>query len=201
MELDAVRAFFDRLAPRWDEWQDLTPPIAGEILTAAGIRPGTTVLDVGCGTGVLFPYYLERNVRKVVAVDLSPQMIRLAAEKKPDPRIELVCGDIQTLPVRCRCDAAVLFNCYPHFADPEGLFEALAKWLCPGGRLTVAHNLSLERLNAHHAQEADSVSRCAVTAQGIRELLQTRFRVDLLLERDDIFCISGTLLPEAEPRK
>ena len=105
MNTEEVRAFFDRLAPEWDAGQIFDDEKTNRILDVAGIVPGTTVLDVGCGTGVLAPYYLKRDVRRVIAVDLSPEMIRIAQANHPDPRIKWICADVEVLEPDTVCDA------------------------------------------------------------------------------------------------
>ena len=51
------------------------------ILDNACVGAGSRVLDVACGTGVLTPDYLARDVASVTAVDISPEMIRRARDK------------------------------------------------------------------------------------------------------------------------
>ena len=81
MNKQEIAAFFDRYASRWDEHLVTDDAKMQTILDAAGVGEHTAVLDVACGTGVLFPYYLAREVAAVTAVDLSPEMARIAAEK------------------------------------------------------------------------------------------------------------------------
>ena len=76
MKQQDVIAFFDRLAPRWDADMIRSDEIIATILDNAEIGPGADVLDVACGTGVLFPDYLARNVGTLTAVDISSQEIR-----------------------------------------------------------------------------------------------------------------------------
>ena len=76
-----VSAFFDRLAPFWDEDCRHDPEKIAAILDYAGIQTGVSALDVACGTGVLFPRYLERGVKQITGVDISQVMIDRAAAK------------------------------------------------------------------------------------------------------------------------
>ena len=69
-----VQAFFDRLAPDWDAGMVRNEAVIARILDNAGVCEGCTVLDVACGTGVLFGDYVKRGAARVTAVDLSPEM-------------------------------------------------------------------------------------------------------------------------------
>ena len=65
MEQQAVIDFFDQAAAGWDAQLVRNEAVIGQILDNAGIRPGVSVLDVACGTGVLIPDYLERGAAQV----------------------------------------------------------------------------------------------------------------------------------------
>ena len=94
IERSDVISFFDRCAPDWDAEMIRNEPVIRTILDNADIRAGVDVLDVACGTGVLFPDYLARDVHSVTGVDIAPEMARRAAEKFPDARVTVLCGDI-----------------------------------------------------------------------------------------------------------
>ena len=81
MNKQDVIAFFDRLAPQWDADMIRSDSIIHQILDNAGIRSGIHVLDVACGTGVLFPDYLARRVASRTAIDISPEMAKIAQGK------------------------------------------------------------------------------------------------------------------------
>ena len=140
-----VIAFFNRCAPEWDAANIRDDGKIGFILDAAGIRPGCSVLDVACGTGVLFPDYLARGVSRVTGVDISPEMARIATAKLHDPRVEVLCGDVETVELPGRYDCCVVYNAFPHFENPARLVARLTELLAPGGRLTVAHSMGLNR--------------------------------------------------------
>jgi ubiquinone/menaquinone biosynthesis C-methylase UbiE len=81
MDKKAVSAFFDSLADSWDDDMIKIQWKIDKILDVAEVTEGKTVLDVACGTGVLIPDYLKRNVEKCVAVDISERMIEIAKIK------------------------------------------------------------------------------------------------------------------------
>ena len=75
MKKEDVVAFFDRCAPTWDAELIKSDEIIGKILDNAEIAEGQHVLDVACGTGVMFPYYLEKNVASVTGIDISAESV------------------------------------------------------------------------------------------------------------------------------
>jgi ubiquinone/menaquinone biosynthesis C-methylase UbiE len=92
-------AFFDRLAGDWDESTDHHPSKLERIARLLRLEPGDTVLDVGCGTGVMVPYLLERvgENGRIVAVDISPRMIEVARRKFPPaeyPNVKFIVADV-----------------------------------------------------------------------------------------------------------
>ena len=139
IEQKDVIAFFDERAGGWDAGMVRSDEKIGRILDNAKVTAGSRVLDIACGTGVLIGDYLRRNVESVTAVDISPEMIRIAREKFPQENVRFVCGDAETAPLGEGFDAIVIYNAFPHFPDPERLVARLAALLAPGGRLTVAH--------------------------------------------------------------
>ena len=71
MEKKDVIEFFDRCASWWDDDMIRNEVIITRILDNAGVDPGMDVLDVACGTGVLFPDYLNRGVKSVTGMELT----------------------------------------------------------------------------------------------------------------------------------
>ncbi len=186
-----VAAYFDAMAPTWDDHMVTDDGKLKAILDAAGVKNGVCVLDVACGTGVLFPYYLARGVSRVIGVDISPEMCRFAARKLPDPRIEVICGDVETVPVHRQCDCCVVYNAFPHFSDPVGLISALARWVRPGGRFTVAHGMSLEALSAHHKGRVERISREMLEPEALAERMVPWFAADILISDQEKYIVSG----------
>ncbi len=186
-----VTAFFDRLAQYWDEDCRHEPEKIAAILDYAGIQTGVTVLDVACGTGVLFPHYLERGVRHITGVDITRGMIDQAAAKFTDPRISLICADIEAVDFADPFDCCIVYNAFPHFSDPSRLIARLAKTLRTGGRLTVAHSESMERIDHRHLYYAKAVSISLLPADELSGLFAQFFTVDAAIADENMYVVSG----------
>lgn len=156
MNKQDVISFFDRMAPQWDADMIRSDEIIGKILDAAQVTAGAEVLDVACGTGVLFPDYLARNVGSLTAVDISPEMVKIAREKFPQVRI--CCADVEEMDFGQQFNCIVVYNAFPHFPNPERLIAALSKLLKPGGTLTIAHGMSRAQIDHHHEGPPSKVS-------------------------------------------
>ena len=123
MEQQAVIDFFDRAAANWDAQLVRNEAVIGKILDNAGLRPGVSVLDVACGTGVLIPDYLKRGAARVTAIDIAPEMARIAREKFPQENVTVLCGDAARTRFETPFDCIMIYNAFPHFPEPERLIE------------------------------------------------------------------------------
>lgn len=126
-----------------------------------------------------------------MGVDLSLEMVRLAAKKVDDPRFQVIWGDIEMIPVHRLCDCCVVYNAFPHFEDPLRLIVRLARWLKPGGRLTVVHGMSLEMLQGHHMKSAKHVSREMLSVKEMAKAFAPWFEVDTEIADRDKYIVSG----------
>lgn len=191
MKKSDIISFFDALAPHWDAECVIDDAKIERILDSAGVASHSTVLDVACGTGVLFPYYQKRGVSRVIAVDLSPEMARIAASKAAGTQIEVLCDDIEALPALTPCDCAVIYNAFPHFPHPAQLIERIASWVKPCGHIVIAHGMGLKALDAHHEGAAAHVSRRMLLTEELSALLAPYFDVEHCLSDDTIYLVSG----------
>lgn len=193
MDKRDVMEFFDRLAPDWDASLVERDAVINKILDNAGIGPGMDVLDVACGTGVLFPFYIERGVGSVTGIDLSAEMARIASEKYAGrPEIEVIRGDVEEYAFDRKFDAAVVYNAFPHFPEPRRLIKTLASLLRDGGTVTIAHGMSREQINRHHSDTARQVSQGLMPAGELKELLEPYFEVKTVISDNEMYQLSGT---------
>lgn len=189
MEKKDIAAFFDRCAPWWDADMVRKEEIIAAILDNGGIRPGAEVLDVACGTGVLFPDYLKRGVSALTAIDISPEMVKIAQSKFP--QVTVLCGDVEETAFEKQFDCVMVYNAFPHFPDPQKLIERLAALTKPGGRLCVAHSMSRAELTAHHEGRASKVSIELLHEKELAALFDPFFQVDVVISDDRMYQVSG----------
>ena len=163
----------------------ITAMLLGRILS------GVSVLDVACGTGVLIPDYLKRSAAQITAIDIAPEMARIARKKFPQENVTVLCGDAARTRFEPPFDCIMIYNAFPHFPEPERLIAHLAGLLTPGGTLTVAHGFSRRALDAHHAKTAHSVSNGLLPVETLAELFAKHLTVTVQISDDDMYQVVG----------
>ena len=192
MEKKDIIEFFDRCAPTWDAEMIKSDVKIGRILDNAEVGAGMDVLDVACGTGVMFDYYLQRDVASVTGIDISPEMAKIAAQKfAGEPRVQVICGDVEEHAFGRQFDRIVVYNAFPHFPYPQRLIKRLAKLLKVGGRLTVAHGMSREAIDGHHSGSASKVSNGLMEADSLKRIFDAHFQVEVVISNDHMYQVSG----------
>ena len=99
---------------------------------------GTSVADIGCGTGRLEPYLATRGLSPR-GIDLSPEMIRLA--RRDHPGFDFDIADLRELPFEDGSLAgAVCWYSLMYLApsDRPAAFAEITRVLKPGGYLVTA---------------------------------------------------------------
>ena len=192
MEKEDIIAFFDRCAPTWDANISKDDTIIAAILDNAEVREGQHVLDVACGTGVMFDYYLKRNVASVTGIDISPEMVKISQAKYADnPKVHVICGDVEEAVFDRKFDRIVVYNAFPHFPHPKRLIKHLAAFLKEDGRMTIAHGMSRAALNHHHSGAAGEVSNELMAADQLKKLFDPHFDVEIMISNSRMYQISG----------
>ena len=192
MDKKDIIEFFDRCAPTWDAEMIKSEAIVGKILDNAEVGAGMDILDVACGTGVLFDYYLGRGVASVTGIDISPEMAKLAAEKfAGEPKVQVICGDVEEYAFNRKFDRIVVYNAFPHFPYPKRLIKTLAGLLKEDGRLTVAHGQSREAIDGHHKGSASKVSNGLMEAERLKRIFDAHFDVEVVISNRHMYQVSG----------
>lgn len=95
-----------------------------------------SVLDVGCGAGVLVEALDTLSKRTVTGIDLAPEAT--SAYLQPHSRGRIVKGDISELPFEDDSfDCIVAMDVLEHFDELEQPLAELSRVVTPGGQLLV----------------------------------------------------------------
>ena len=125
------------------------------VVERAQIRPDESVLDVGTGAGVLLPFILERQPARVVACDLSGEMVKLARQRFGES-VTVLQSDVVDIPGEVGPFGAVFCNAmFGNVYDQRQTIEVIGRLLDPGGRLVISHPLGsdfVRRLKAGSPQ-------------------------------------------------
>lgn len=138
---------FDSLASRfWDPRGEFRPlhllnPVRARFVSERARLPGSRVLDVGCGGGLLCEA-MAREGASVVGLDLAPGMIEVArlhaAEHGLDIAYELGTAEEHAALHAGAYDTVTCMEMLEHVPDPAMTIATLAKLVKPGGSIFVS---------------------------------------------------------------
>lgn len=136
--IDRARRYYDGFAATYEahrdgrgRYHDLLDAL--EVDFCAPWVRDRSVLEVGCGTGLLLRRFAAL-AREAVGVDLSPGMLAHARARG----LSVVEGDAAALPFPDgRFDAAVSFKTLPHVPDLRRALAEMARVVRPGGALVI----------------------------------------------------------------
>ncbi|MBE6039110.1 MAG: methyltransferase domain-containing protein [Anaerofustis stercorihominis] len=189
---ESVKTYFDNAAEQWDNNLKKNDDIIRTIIGCAGVGEGMQVLDVACGTGVMFDFYLERNVAGITGVDISDKMIDVARKKyRKHDNITLLALDVEYLVSDKGYDVCMIYNAFPHFPDHHRLIKTMYDLTRTGGRLCVAHGASKAEIDARHHGSAQHISLGLISVEEMAELFEPYFDVDVMISDDEKYIVCG----------
>lgn len=159
----AAASYFAEHAGEWDAIRSLHVPeaeVEAAMLRLLGDRPLGRLLDVGTGTGRMVELF-GTGASAVVAIDRSPDMLRLARAKVPVDgeagKYRLMVGDFNALPLEDGAADTIILHQVLHYAQaPRAVIAELSRLLAPGGMLVIAdfaaHDREELRTLAAHAR-------------------------------------------------
>ena len=96
---DLNERVYSRFAPFYDLAALPLRRLRHDVVRATRAGPESRVLDVATGTGSQASAFAE-VAREVVAIDLSPEMLRVARRKRGHPKLTFLQADATALPFR-----------------------------------------------------------------------------------------------------
>lgn len=158
----------DKLAP------EIPSPekVAEKMLSAAELKPGETVYDLGCGDGRILFLAAGKFSAKAVGVELSPRLVKQAQEKAKDlglqEQVKVIEGNLLEVDV----SPADVVTLYLLRLANELLKPKLLKELKPGARV-VSHDYEImgwkpdrvEKVSVHKRPHTIYVYRMPPTEQ------------------------------------
>jgi ubiquinone/menaquinone biosynthesis C-methylase UbiE len=173
----------------------------GNPVSLADLHEGQTVLDLGCGGGIDVFLAAKRvgPKGKVIGVDMSPEMIRLArqnATRTGLQNVEFKLGEIENLPIEDESIDVIISNCVINMSlDKDKVFKEAFRVLKPSGCMVISDVVRHGEIPKELKENVESWAACAAGAltergyiQKIRKagfkkvqvLLKTTYRADLL---------------------
>ncbi|WP_405776815.1 class I SAM-dependent methyltransferase [Streptomyces sp. NBC_01538] len=128
---DEAAQLYDRARPRYP--QDLV----ADLVRAAGLGPGSRVLEIGPGTGQL-TVPLAASGCRLTAVELGPSLAAVARHNlRPFPLAEVTVADFEHWPLPPEPFDLVVCATAFHWIDPAVRLPRAAEALRPGGLLAL----------------------------------------------------------------
>lgn len=156
--MNEIRNFFSKRARNWDRIHK-----ANDFATAMKVSllvknsKNKTILEVGCGTGIMLPFLLAR-FREVHACDISSKMAKIAAKKYPLAKVRTLDFEKKSFYQPSYFDVIVIYNAFPHFRNPLKICQKANFLLKKGGVLIIAHSLNRKQLRLVHSNGGKIVS-------------------------------------------
>jgi SAM-dependent methyltransferase len=160
------------------------------------IKPGDTVVDLGCGGGIDCFLAAKQTgpTGRVIGIDFTEAMIakaRMNALKGGYTNVDFTLGDIEQLPLADSSVDVVISNCVINLApDKQKVFREAWRVLKPGGILCVSDIVLLAELTPEQRNDEVLIAGCvggALLKEKYLELVrQAGFTVSILSENTSI---------------
>ena len=172
---------YDQVKQHWDTWakqfgsslrattKSMTIKQLEIFAITQHLKPGSKILDVGCGNGYNAIAFME-NIKDihVVACDYSPEMIENAVlnakQLKPQQRdrLRFEVADVLALPFKSEFDVVTTDRCIINLTEvalQKDAIDECAAALRPGGLFLMLENSQQNYLRQNDAREAVGLAR------------------------------------------
>ncbi|MDH7604148.1 MAG: class I SAM-dependent methyltransferase [Melioribacter sp.] len=108
-----------------------------------------SICVLGCTTGNGFEHLINRDVEKIIGIDINQNYLAECSERFSDKlrQLKLICADLNELELQSNIfdliHAALIFE----YVDAQNLLRKISKWLTPDGILSAVFQLPCEKSN------------------------------------------------------
>jgi len=135
MRSDRIKKFYARQAPLYDLTRRLFLFSRKTAVDALELNDGDRVLDIGCGTGLNFPFILQKaEAENIVGIDFSKEMLERAKRKY---QVRLVEGDAADYQFGEPFDKIICSYAISLMDDWEKVIENASRSLRSGGTFVI----------------------------------------------------------------
>jgi demethylmenaquinone methyltransferase/2-methoxy-6-polyprenyl-1,4-benzoquinol methylase len=115
------------------------------------LQPGNCVIELGCGTGLNFPFLMEKigPQGRLIGIDLTPGMLDIAgerAERSGWNNVELVQSDIAAYDFPEGINAVLATGLFGYIPEYDRVIKAASQSLVSGGHLSILDGKQPENL-------------------------------------------------------
>ena len=131
---------YDEICPQWDEYRKKTSVNKCIADFSRRLKPNSSILDVGCGTGYPIDFFLSERGFRITGIDSSAKMIEKAASLKLK-NTEYHVADLFGFRTEEKFDAIIAFDCLWHIChdNQKYIYGTIASLIKKGGYFIFTH--------------------------------------------------------------
>ncbi|GAA0179580.1 methyltransferase domain-containing protein [Clostridium sediminicola] len=189
MEIKNQKDYFNDQYKNWLNTVDENKiKIMDKSIKQLNINKNHKVLDVACGTGVLYPLLMNIPVKKYTGLDISEKMLEEFSKEYNDAETKL--GDFdKQIKLEEMYDIIIIFNSIPHFENLDVVFENSRNNLKQDGKLSIVHGRTRRGLTEHHNKIGYNLGRDAIPKDDVLEKLcnDYGFEIEEIMDEEFFF--------------
>lgn len=136
---ETIRRHYNMVATEYDGGYDNVLNRAEDLLITKIMAPytGNSILDMGCGTGLLLEYTPPTSLEYYLGVDIAEDMLEKARSKFP--HVQFIQEDMHNIPVAESSfdTVACLYGTFSYSQKPMALLGEMRRVLKPGGHAII----------------------------------------------------------------
>lgn len=131
---------YDEICPQWDEYRKKTSVNKCIADFSRRLKPNSSILDVGCGTGYPIDFFLSERGFRITGIDSSAKMIEKAASLKLK-NSEYHVAELFGFRTEEKFDAIIAFDCLWHIChdNQKYIYGTIASLIKKGGYFIFTH--------------------------------------------------------------